>query len=59
MITTTDKIDKKKTNWLFPDDNEVITVIDFCEMVKEAENTPTYTYEEHRRIVKEWQRNHQ
>jgi len=61
MITTTKKTEKKKINWLFPDENPedmVITVDDFREMVQEAESQPGYSYQEHIKIVNEWLKNH-
>jgi len=60
MEATVDKIEKKKINWLFPNENPadmVITVEDFREMVREAENQPSYSYQEHRKIVSEWIKN--
>ena len=60
MEATADKIEKKKINWLFPDENPadmVITVEDFREMVREAESQPSYSYQEHRKIVNEWIKN--
>jgi hypothetical protein len=62
MKTITDKVEKKKINWLFPDENPedmVITEDDFREMVQEAESQPGYSYQEHIKIVNEWLKNHQ
>jgi len=61
MNTTVDKTEKKKINWLFPDENPedmVITVDDFREMVQEAESQQGYSYQEHIKIVNEWLRSH-
>ncbi|MDR0812106.1 MAG: hypothetical protein LBN23_07565 [Paludibacter sp.] len=49
----------KKINWLFPDENQTVTIDDFREMVREADMMPAYSYEEHRQIVNEWLQNHQ
>ena len=62
MNSIADKTEKKKINWLFPDENPadmVITVDDFREMVQEAESQPGYSYQEHIKIVNEWLKNHQ
>ena len=58
MVTKTDNTINKKIDWLFPDENRVVTIEDFHEMVREAENQPAYSYREHRRIINEWQQNH-
>ena len=61
MNTLVDKTKKEKINWLFPNENQadmVVTVDDFREMVQEAENQPGYSYQEHRKIVNEWIKNH-
>jgi hypothetical protein len=50
---------KKEINWLFPDENQNVTIEDFREMVREAENQPTISYQEHRKLVNEWLQNHQ
>jgi len=60
MITKTDiNTEKKEINWLFPDEEQVVTIDDFYEMVQEAENQPGYSYQEHRTLVNEWLQNHQ
>ena len=60
MITKIDNnTEKKEIDWLFPDENRVVTVSDFHEMVQEAENQPSYSYQAHRTIVNEWLQNHQ
>jgi hypothetical protein len=59
MITTAENTAKKKIDWLFPDENQTVTIEDFREMVREAEHQPAYSYREHRKIVDEWQKNHQ
>ena len=61
MNATADKTKKKKINWLLPDENPadmVITIEDFREMVQEAESQSSYSYQEHRKIVNEWLKNH-
>jgi len=59
MLTKTDNTATKKIDWLFPDENQVVTMEDFLDMVQEAENQPPYSYQEHRRIINEWLQNHQ
>jgi hypothetical protein len=49
---------KAEINWLFPDENQTVTLNDFREMVREAENQLTYSYQKHRKIVNEWLQNH-
>ena len=58
MNTKVDKAVNKKIDWLFPDENQVVTIEDFREMVREAESQPGYSYQEHRKIVNEWLQNH-
>jgi hypothetical protein len=52
--------EKKKIDWLFPENNQGITVTveDFREMVHEAESQPTMSFREHKKLVDEWLRNH-
>jgi ABC-type thiamine transport system substrate-binding protein len=58
MATPKSKEKKAEINWLFPDENQTVTLDDFREMVQEAENQPAYSYQEHRKIVNEWLQNH-
>ena len=61
MIATTKKTEKKKINWLFPDENPadiIITTDDFRKMVQEAESQQGYSYQEHIKIVNEWLKKH-
>ncbi|GHU79003.1 hypothetical protein FACS1894145_2210 [Bacteroidia bacterium] len=54
MITKTDKAEKKKIDWLFPDENQVVTVEDFREMVREAENSGSMTLSEFKDKMASW-----
>jgi hypothetical protein len=58
MKATVNNLETKKINWLFPEENQVVTIDDFREMVREAESQPAYSYQEHRRIMNEWLQNH-
>jgi hypothetical protein len=58
MTTTAKRTAEKEINWLFPDEKQVVTEDDFQKMVRDAESQPSYSYQEHRRIVNEWQQKH-
>ena len=61
MNTIADKTEKKKINWLFPDENPadmVITVDDFREMVREAEKEKGMSLSEYKEKMNLWWQNH-
>jgi hypothetical protein len=58
MVITADTTPKKKIEWLFPEENQAVTIEDFCEMVREAERQSGYSYQEHKKIVNQWQQDH-
>jgi hypothetical protein len=53
MAATANNTAKEKINWQFPEENQTVTVEDFRDMVREAENQPAYSYQEHRKIIDE------
>ena len=60
MKATADKIEKKKINWLFPDENPadmIITVDDFHEMVHDAEKEKGMSLSAYREKMNLWWQN--
>ena len=45
---------KKPINWQNPADNEMVTLNDFRDMVREAELAPRITLEEFYKVTDEW-----
>jgi hypothetical protein len=61
MKTITDKVEKKKINWLFPDENPedmVITEDDFREMVRDAEKEKGMSLSAYKEKMNLWWQNH-
>ena len=61
MKATTNKIEKKKINWLFPDENpadRVITTDDFREMVRDAEKEKGMSLSVYKEKMNLWWQNH-
>ncbi|MDR0811344.1 MAG: hypothetical protein LBN23_03590 [Paludibacter sp.] len=44
-------------NWLFPDNNVVVTTQDFQNMVYEAEHSGDMTFEQFRKSIAKWLNN--
>ena len=58
MIVEKEKTEKKKINWLFPDENQVVTIDDFREMVREAEKDKGMSLSECKEKMDLWWQNH-
>jgi len=61
MKATTNKIEKKKINWLFPEENPtdmVITTDDFTEMVHDAEKGKGMSLSAYKEKMNLWWQNH-
>jgi hypothetical protein len=49
---------KAEINWLFPDENQTVTLDDFREMVREAENSGKMNFETFKQQMDVWFHNH-
>jgi len=53
MATAVTKV-KKQIDWQFPNENEIVTIDDFKEMVRNSENAPHISFEEFCKVTDEW-----
>ncbi|GHT12327.1 hypothetical protein AGMMS4956_06770 [Bacteroidia bacterium] len=55
-----EKLAEKNTekNWLFPDENQIVTINDFREMVREAENSGAMSFETFKEQMNVWFQNY-
>jgi len=58
MFTKTYNTKDKQINWLFPDENQVVTIEDFREMVREAEKEKGMSISEYREKMNLWWQKH-